>query len=72
MIAVSLAEHAAINGELTLKAFEQNHDNVQDLKAAKDLAAEEAMIRTVAAMMERNNQALMQHLKKFGVLQDHE
>ena len=70
MIAVALAEYAAINGELTLEAFEQYLHDSKELQTARIIAREEAMIRTVALMIERNNQALLQHLKQFGVVRD--
>lgn len=31
---------------------------------------EEAIIETIALMIERNNQILLQHLKQLGVIQD--
>lgn len=70
MLAVALAEFAAKSAELTTEAFEENLHDSKTLKASLVIANEEAMLHTVALMIERNNQVLLEHLKQLGVAQD--
>jgi hypothetical protein len=46
-------------------------EGVTELEITKEMRViinEEAMLETVAAMIERNNQVLLQHLKQLGVV----
>jgi len=46
-------------------------EGITELEISKEMRtiiAEEAIIETVAAMIERNNQVLLQHLIKLGVV----
>lgn len=46
-------------------------EGITELEITKEMRAiinEEAMLETVAAMIERNNQALLRHLKQLGVV----
>lgn len=65
-------EHNAISGKLINEVI-QNKDllnNPENLKAALNVAKEEAIIRTVAKMIEENNAALLKDLKNLGVILD--
>jgi hypothetical protein len=68
LIDSSIAEYHALSSELVTDAFEENLSTPEYLHAAKVVASQEAMIRVVASMIERNNQALLSQLKQLGVV----
>lgn len=67
-IATLLLEYGNLSSELQLKAFNENFNNKEMLQSLMLTADHEAMIRTFASMIERNNQVLLMHLEKLGVL----
>lgn len=66
------AEHAASSGELVVEVFEDKEimKNPKYLKPAITVAREEAIIKTVAVMIQENNAELLKQLKAAGVLPD--
>lgn len=67
-IATLLLEYGNLSSELQLKAFNENFNNKEMLQSLMLTADHEALIRTFASMIERNNQVLLMHLEKLGVL----
>lgn len=59
-----------ISDEITEELKKQNKNPVNHLAAAYSSASQEAIIKAVAAMIERNNQVLTKQLKDAGLLRD--
>lgn len=68
LIEASIAEFNALDSELGYELFKENLEHPEFLSAAKTTASQEAMIRVIASMIERNNQALLLQLKQLGVV----
>lgn len=67
-IATHLLNYATLCGELQMKSISENKNDPKLLQAAMAAADHEAMIRTLAAMFEENNQALLEHFELLGIL----
>jgi hypothetical protein len=67
-IATLLLNYTTLCGNLQLQAMTENKDHPELLQTSMTVAEHEAMIRTFAAMIEENNQALLAHLEHLGIL----